>query len=58
MQVQHLVKWTLETKVIPMLRTLVTSALLELWKRLIQPFPACFPECRIKWDGQQVQAPY
>lgn len=41
-----------------MLKTAVTSALLDVWKRLIQPFPACFPECRIKWDRQWVQAPH
>lgn len=33
----------------------MTSALLGIWKGLIQPF-ACFPDCRIKWNGQWVQA--
>lgn len=33
----------------------VTSALLGIWKGLIQPF-VCFPDHRIKWNGQWVQA--
>ena len=33
----------------------MTSALLGTCKGLIQPF-ACFTDCRIKWNGQWVQA--
>lgn len=34
-----------------MLRTAVITALLDAWKKLIQPFPASFQDCGIKWDG-------